>query len=165
MIEFIDDFLPSNQFERIRDNLMGQDFPWYWNNYVNDPDEEPQHGQFTHGFFNYELDNPWGSIWGKYIWEDFIDSFTWKEMLRVKANLIPRTANNIVSGYHVDQNFPHKACILYINTNNGYTQFEHDGSKVDCVANRMLFFDGSMRHSSVTATDQYNRVVINLNYR
>ena len=164
MIEVIDDFLPSNQFERISGNLMGNNFPWYWNNFVNDRNEQHEHGQFTHGFFNYELDNPWKSIYGQLL-EDFIDSFTWEEILRVKANLIPRTPTNIFSGYHVDQKFPHKAAILYINTNNGYTQFEHDGSKVDCVANRMLFFDGSMRHSSVTATDQHNRVVINVNYK
>ena len=164
MIEFIDDFLPSNQFERISDNLMGKHFPWYWNNYVNDSTEQHEHGQFTHGFFNYENTNPWNSVYGELL-EDFINSFHVKEMLRIKANLIPRTPTNIVSGYHVDQHFPHKAAIFYINTNNGYTQFEHDGSKVDCVANRMLFFDGSMRHSSVTATDQHNRVVINVNYK
>ena len=163
MIEVIDDFLPSNQFERISGNLMGNNFPWYWNNFVNDRNEQHEHGQFTHGFFNYELDNPWKSIYGQLL-EDFIDSFTWKEMLRIKANLIPRTPTNIVSGYHVDQHFPHKVGILYINTNDGCTMFEN-GDKIDCVANRMLFFDGGMRHSSVTATDQYNRIVINLNYK
>mgnify|MGYP001174452880 CR=1 FL=1 len=163
MIEVIDDFLPSNQFEQISINLMGNDFPWYWNNSVNDRTEKHEHGQFTHGFFDYGADNPWRSLYGQLL-EDFIVSFTWKKMIRIKANLIPRTPTNIFSGYHVDQNFPHKVGILYINTNNGYTQFEHDGSKVDCVANRMVFFDGDMRHSSVTATDQYNRVVINLNY-
>ena len=163
MIEVIDDFLPSNQFEQISINLMGKHFPWYWNNFVNDRSEKHEHGQFTHGFFNYENTNPWNSVYGELL-EDFINSFTWKEILRVKANLIPRTPTNIVSGYHVDQYFPHKVGILYINTNNGSTLFEN-GDKIDCVANRMLFFDGDMKHSSVTATDQYNRVVINLNYR
>ena len=163
MIEVIDDFLPSNQFERISDNLMGKDFPWYWNHYVNVSGEQHEHGQFTHNFFNYLDDNPWGSMWGECL-EDLIDSFTWKDLIRIKANLIPRTPTNIVSGYHVDQPFPHKVGILYINTNDGCTMFEN-GDKIDCVANRMLFFDGGMRHSSVTDTDQYNRVVINLNYR
>ena len=164
MIKVIDDFLPSNQFEKIRDNLMGNNFPWYWNNYVNVRSEYHEHGQFTHGFFNVEFDYPWNSVYGELL-EDFVLSFPFKELIRIKANLIPRTPTNILSGYHVDQKFPHKAAILYINTNNGYTQFEHDGSKVDCVANRMIFFDGSMRHSSVTATDQHNRVVINVNYK
>ena len=163
MIKVIDDFLPSNQFEQISINLMGKHFPWYWNNFVNDRSEQHEHGQFTHGFFNYENTNPWNSVYGELL-EDFINSFTWKEILRVKANLIPRTPTNIVSGYHVDQHFPHKAAIFYINTNNGSTIFEN-GDKIDCVANRMLFFDGGMRHSSVTATDQYNRVVINVNYK
>ena len=64
MIEVIDDFLPSNKFEVISDNLMGNNFPWYWNNFVNDRNEQHEHGQFTHGFFNYLNDNPWGSMWG-----------------------------------------------------------------------------------------------------
>ena len=65
MIKVIDDFLPSNQFEQISINLMGKDFPWYWNNFVNDRNEQHEHGQFTHGFFNYENTNPWNSIWGE----------------------------------------------------------------------------------------------------
>ena len=162
MIEVIDDFLPERYFSKIEETLLGTEFPWYWHNYVNTPDEEPQHGQFTHGFFHYMQDNPWNSGYCELI-EDFIHSFKWNEMLRVKANLIPRTTNNIVSGYHVDDLNPHKVGILYINTNNGCTMFEN-GDKIDCVRNRMLFFDGSMRHSSVTATDQNTRVVINLNY-
>ena len=43
MIEVIDDFLPSNQFEQISINLMGNDFPWYWNNSVNDRTEKHEH--------------------------------------------------------------------------------------------------------------------------
>ena len=43
MIEVIDDFLPSNKFEVISDNLMGNNFPWYWNNFVNDRNEQHEH--------------------------------------------------------------------------------------------------------------------------
>ena len=163
MTEVIDNFLPEVYFSQIEETLLGEKFPWYWNSYVNTPDEDVKHGQFIHGFFHYLQDDPWNSSYCDLI-EEFIHSFRWKEMLRVKANLIPRTASRIVSGYHIDDLNPHKVGILYINTNNGYTLFEN-GDRIDCVRNRMLFFDGSQRHSSVTCTDENTRVVINLNYR
>ena len=53
---------------------------------------------------------------------------------------------------------------FYINTNNGYTLFEKDGSKVQSVANRLCTFPSSVRHSSTTQTDVTQRVVINFNY-
>ena len=58
---------------------------------------------------------------------------------------------------------PHEVMILYINTNDGYTVFE-DGTKVESVANRALFFNGKFKHAGTTCTDQPIRVVLNFNY-
>ena len=49
--------------------------------------------------------------------------------------------------------FPYKTAVFYVNTNNGYTEFE-DGTKVESVENRIIFFDGSRPHNSSTCTDQ-----------
>ena len=38
-----------------------------------------------------------------------------------------------------------------------------DTTEVQCVQNRMLLFDGSIEHHSVTSTDS-PRCVININY-
>ena len=56
-----------------------------------------------------------------------------------------------------------KVGIFYLNTNNGYTEFE-DGSKVESVANRFVSFTGDLIHRGVSQTDTKARVVINLNY-
>jgi hypothetical protein len=57
----------------------------------------------------------------------------------------------------------HKTAIFYINTNNGYTEF-NDGTKVDSVENRMLIFPSKLSHRAVAQTDEDQRIVINFNY-
>ena len=52
----------------------------------------------------------------------------------------------------------------YVNTNNGYTEFE-DGQKVYCKKNSILIFDGSLKHRGVKQTDTKMRIAININYR
>ena len=53
--------------------------------------------------------------------------------------------------------------ILYLNTNNGYTEFK-SGDKVKSVSNRVVVFDSNLKHRTVTCTDQKTRIVINFNY-
>ena len=64
---------------------------------------------------------------------------------------------------HIDFDFSHKGAILYINSCNGYTKLE-DGTKIDSVANRILFFDPSTPHCSTTTSDTTARFNINFNY-
>ena len=52
----------------------------------------------------------------------------------------------------------HKGC-----TNNGGTEFR-DKTFSNSVENRVLMFDGSLEHRSVTQTDENFRVNININY-
>ena len=84
-----------------------------------------------------------------------------------KANLNYRTSDNHVGGFHTDFQDEQKngvtTSILYINTNNGGTQFE-DGTRVKSVANRMVTFDCSIKHASVSCTNQDRRILINFNY-
>ena len=53
--------------------------------------------------------------------------------------------------------------IFYINTNNGYTEFE-DGTRVESVANRIVNFPANLKHRGTRCTDQKIRIVINFNY-
>ena len=53
---------------------------------------------------------------------------------------------------------------MYLNTNNGYTLFE-DGTKIDSVANRLVTFNNSTKHSDLTNTcDEPYRLVLNVDY-
>ena len=88
-----------------------------------------------------------------------------KAIYSVKANCNVRTQNIVRHGFHVDvpTNYDSKTAILYINTNNGYTEFEN-GERVESVANRLVLFDSELKHTGTTCTDQQRRVVLNLNY-
>ena len=84
-------------------------------------------------------------------------------MVRARALLYVNQGKQIVHEKHIDYKFPHKTAVFYVNTNNGYTEFE-DGTKVESVENRIVFFDGSIPHNSSTCTDQKIRSVISVNY-
>ena len=95
-----------------------------------------------------------------------LDKINPKALIRIRANCNTITDRIIEHGYHTDvpSGTGCKTSIFYVNTNNGYTLFEEDGSKVQSVANRLCTFPSSTRHSSTTATDVTQRVVINFNY-
>ena len=91
-------------------------------------------------------------------------------MWRIKANLRTRISKNIENEFHCDMGHISEekqkqwtTSIFYINTNNGYTEFE-DGTKVESVANRMITFPTNLKHRGTSCTDEKLRVVINFNY-
>ena len=49
-----------------------------------------------------------------------------------------------------------------MNSNNGYTSINKD--KIESIENRILLFDPSVEHNSVTCTDEKVRLNINFNY-
>lgn len=162
-MKIIDNFLYKKDHEDIYHALMGERFPWFFSNRVVDPHEMNgevlDNFQFYHSMFDkyrqksefYELAKP------------LIYTINPKALIRIKANLIPRHNKIITHGYHNDTDFDNVTAIYYVNTNNGYTKFEN-GEKIESVANRIVFFDSSMKHSGTTCTDQQTRVVINLNF-
>ena len=174
-MEIIDDFLPEDQFKMLRNYMMGSHFPW---NYVPRQayyEDRPNDFQFFHNFYKrgqaeseyYSLINPTlQKLGGK--------------LVRAKAVLTTQTESPRFSGFHHDYRDMTTA-ILYINTNNGYTQFRREHSdwetiaygfppdpdhdaKVESVANRMVIFDSNLEHAGSTCTDQKIRVLINFNY-
>ena len=54
--------------------------------------------------------------------------------------------------------------IFYVNTNNGKTIFKHNKEQISSRENRVVIFDGRLKHAGTTCTDAKNRIVINLNY-
>ena len=85
------------------------------------------------------------------------------KLTRIKINMYPNTQSVQEHGMHVDYPWQHKTALFSINTCDGYTKLE-DGTKIDSVANRMLLFDGRIKHTSSTCTNQVVRVNININY-
>ena len=86
-----------------------------------------------------------------------------KTLLRAQINALVPTNKHIYHDYHVDKTNYHQVGLFYLTTCNGYTEILNT-SKIDCVENRMLIFDGNLEHRSVTSTDHL-RSVINLNFK
>ena len=95
-----------------------------------------------------------------------------KKIERIKVNMTLPTKKHVHHGFHVDfaddwmgnNPWPCKTAIFYINDNNGYTEFEETGEKVESKSNRVVIFDNGLQHAGVTTTNTINRIVMNVNY-
>ena len=171
-IEIIDNYLPQDTFNKLQEDLLSHKFPWCFNEHIIDGLEvisidnsisdykrwSLNNYQFVHVF---EPPSPFIDII-----VPLFDKIDPKKIIRCKMNLNPITQQHEQSPYHIDQpkNTNHKIAIYYINTNNGYTIFEHNKQKVESIANRLVMFHGSLVHAGCSTTNQKRRVVLNLNY-
>ena len=158
MIEIIDDFLPEEEFKTIQSFMMGGEFRWFYTEGRATRDD----GLFLmiHMFFQPDVGANSEHI---DIWNNFMSKIGAKECKRIKANLTFKTPTIEPGSLHID--FPAmKTIVYYINTNNGYTEFEN-GVRVNSVANRVCIFDANLEHCGTTHTEGGpQRVVVNFNY-
>lgn len=162
----IDNFLPAQEFASIQKYLLSMDFPWYYSPYIAKKTEKASLNFYMiHVFFD-EL-RFWSHNTGILtpIYKRLGSSL--RGLIRAKANLYPYSSKLCIHPAHVDYPFTHKASLLYLNTNNGYTKLTAGpwkGTKIKSIANRCVTFDGSTPHSSTTCTDQKVRINIGINY-
>ena len=159
MIKIFDNFLDKETFTQIKNFIMGDDMPWFFNNKVNEENNRDYY--FTHTFFR--QGKVFSSLNEKLI-IPLINQIKYKKLIAAKANLFTKKPKHIKYGLHTDypKDFSHTTIILSINTNNGYTEFEN-GQKVESVENRLLIFDGQLLHQSVGQTDTKQRINLNIN--
>ncbi len=169
-LKIIDNFLTDNDFNLLVNNTVGrndghqvqfrvvsnvenfgaieENWSWYMINML------------------YSTDTPQNEICGK-IYEMFVPKFkelaNFKTMIRIKMNAYPYT--NVVKEHkeHIDFNYEHIGAVFSLNTCDGYTKFS-DGTKVESVANRIVFFDASKYHQSTTTSNAKLRYNINFNF-
>lgn len=160
--EVKENFLDQRSFQLIKDTMLGNDFPWYYNgNKVSVEGSGPYDFQFTHNFYNgFNITSDYFPIL-----EPFIEAIKPAAIVRIKANLTPRTPERVVYGYHTD--YPNakllRTAVLYINSNDGATVFEN-GEEFKSVENRFVVFDSDSIHSGTSCTDEKVRCLININY-
>jgi len=177
-ISIQDNFLVEKEFVALRDIFITLDplspkhttVSWgYSPLVVNAIDEEPSTspGQFFHMVYNSNA--PSSNIYESHFFP-ILEALNVHTLIRIKVNLNPRLTESFYSNFHTDENDtrkrakePYTTSIFYINTNNGYTEFE-DGTKIESVANRMVSFPSNIRHRGVTQTDEQTRIAINFNY-
>ena len=153
-----DNYLNPDDFNALEE-LMGPHFPWYaYNGVVTPMDGQPA---LTHTFYTTGLTQQYFNLI-----VPIMEKINPLALIRVKGNCVPRTTEHQHQGMHIDieGTFVQRLTgILYLNTCNGYTNFEN-APPVESVANRFVIFDGSHRHESVTQTDTPFRYVINFNW-
>ena len=160
--EVIDNFLPNHQFYKLQSLLMGAEFDWYYNDGVTHPDDGLY--QFIHTFYKWSPTSSFQLPTSSFQWiEPYLSFFNMKKIYRVKSNLQLGTASHRKAGYHIDNIPCSTTAILYMNTCNGGTEFKKGGI-IKSVANRVVIFDSTLEHRSVTCTDEKRRIVINFNY-
>ena len=154
--ELIDNFLEPKDLKTIQDLFLGNKIAWNCLDGAVSPNDGNY--QFVHVLYTqYSPCSPFFDALGP-IWQKLQPC----SIVRSKANLNMKTIEHVESEYHTDVDNCITA-IYYVNTNNGYTEFQN-GMKVDSIENRIVIFNSNEKHRAVTTTDTARRVVINFNY-
>ena len=164
MLKVLDNFLPQNQFKPIQDFFFSGELDWRWNDSIAGKNDSLNNFQFNHVFFNTRnpyLDRKY-SPYSNYLKPIFL-KLAPMYTLRVKANLRPRTSFPHKGNWHTDIDIDSLTAIYYLNSNNGYTEFE-SGEIINTIENRIIIFDSNLKHRGVSCTDQKRRIVLNINY-
>ena len=163
-----DNFLIEQDFENIRKEITARSFQWNFSQYVDSQDEELTPGQFIHTVYS-------GCVPCSQFYNSLVPiiehKFGISTLYRIKLNLQPRLPEPFTYMFHSDLSHDFEedvashwtTAILYINTNNGFTEFE-DGVKVESVANRLVMFPSNFKHRGITQTDEQTRIMINFNF-
>tara|TARA_Y100000385_G_C13000475_1_gene596958 strand:+ start:489 stop:1004 length:516 start_codon:yes stop_codon:yes gene_type:complete len=163
-MEIINNFLPQDQFDLLVNQCNSLQFRI--NNGVSgESDGTDKHDwQLSHWFYQlpFEINNE-----TFYMMTDILRKLDPTILSRAKLNINYNTETIHEHGYHndCDKNQMHifESAVFYLNTNDGYTKFE-DGSIVESVANRLVKFPASLRHTGSSCTNAKYRMVLNLLY-
>ena len=170
-LKIIDNFLTDNDFNLLVSNTVGRNdghqvqFRVVSNVENFGVREEDYWSWYLVNMIYYE-DIPQNEIYPN-ICNLFIPRFqhiaNFKTMIRIKMNAYPHT--DVVKEHekHIDFDYEHTGAVFSLNTCDGYTKFS-DGTKVESVANRIVFFDASKYHQSTTTSNAKLRYNMNYNF-
>ena len=163
--------MPVEVFKEFQ--LLVRDIPWYTTLVL--PKENLECDPIYNCMLTlkfYDNYKPESELFFKYI-DPLLTHIKVRSLIRVRANLTMRTEKIIKHGFHIDYQaivdgeFQETnncfSSILYLNTNDGYTEFEN-GTKIKSIENRLVTFPISYKHTGTTCTDKSFRCVINFCY-
>ena len=172
--EIIDNFLTIDQFKHVLEyTYMGRrssELIWSKAEKVFG-DDSKYNLQYVHTLYDFYI--PRSPLF--YALEFILQKLSVISVYGIKMNKEPLYPERYYSDFHYDFNcstgthekpigHSHmKTGILYLNTNDGYTEFEN-GKTVKSVANRFVEFPANTLHRGVSQTDTDLRYVINFNY-
>jgi len=176
-IRIEENFLPREHFESLCGVLTSTNFPWYFTPTVTTYDDDtdsrlfnPHPGFFYHEIYKHNV--PCSPFYDEPALGYIHQQLNFTVLIGIRANLNPRLPEPYHSEFHFDLSSDMTATeasdwttsIFYVNTNNGYTEMQATGERVESVANRLVSFPASTVHRAVTQTDEQTRILINFNY-
>ena len=168
MIEVVDNFASNYYCDKLYELFLQRigKFPWYiseTNPIKNDLNVvEPLKEKYFYFVHNLLRDNNQSSQFDCI--EPLLEKIKYDSLIRVKANCYLKGEKLIQHEWHRDYQYKHYGALFYVNTCDGFTEFEC-GTKVSCVRNRIVFFDPSKKHRSSNTTNCPFRFTINFNYQ
>ena len=159
-------FLAPDLFEKIKNLIMDQDFPWRRRDHMtgNNPTDKMY---FTYSFYNEMA--PKSDFYAPYI-IPILQKLQAKAPLQIKANMFISSLFK-ASKWHSDYTFKSQTAILYLNDCDGGTQLMPPDPKtnnkiafIKADANKMLVFDTPILHRGLTSKKEPVRYIINFNY-
>jgi len=167
-LKIIDNFLPEKEFQTLVNAITGisPSINFRIVTAVEDASGSEDYWSWYMIHMVYAMDMPQSKIYSdirKMFVPKFYEVANFKTMSRIKINAYPYT--NIVKEHkeHTDTKFSHTGAVFSINTCDGYTKIKGE-TKVQSIANRIVFFDGSEPHQSTTTSNAKLRYNINFNF-
>jgi hypothetical protein len=158
-IKIKDNFFEQETFNSIFNAISSDEFPWFYLNGIANKEDLSDLGFYHILYYNHRPN----SSFADHIISPIVAAVKPKAIIRCRVSSYLMGGKIIHHAWHKDWPYSHKAFMLYLNTNDGYTSFK-DGTKINCVANRAVFFDPSVLHRSSNCTDQERRLVLTMNY-
>ena len=152
----IPNFLKHYTFTELKNTVTGKNFRWYFPQSSGEPEQYSNLLYYDHQFSEDVTPKL------KRMLSTICIQLGAIAVFRIKVNATPKGAPE--QQWHTDWQLstPNKTCVIYLNDNNGYTEFR-DGKKILSVKNTAVIFDSNLEHRGVPSTDN-RRLVLNINY-
>ena len=153
-------FLTTDFFEKIKNLVMNQDFPWRRRDRMTTDANDKMY--FTHCFYNNMI--PHSEFYQPYI-IPILKKLHAKAPIQIRSNMFI-SAMFKTSNWHRDYDFKCKTAILYLNDCDGGTELKINNkiTFIKADANKMLVFDTPILHRAITSKEEPIRYIINFNY-
>jgi len=158
-------FMGDEYCNHLRNTFASNIFPWYYNSHVAGPHvDEGKEFFFTHMIFDWRERKVNSKKAFEYV-APLLDKLKLDLtfLKRIKLNFYTNQGKFIEHDFHVDFPEPHTTFIYSLNTTNGYCEFE-DGTKSLDIADKLIKFDGLIKHRGTTTTDNFYRMNMVINY-
>ena len=153
-------FLEEKYFKQIKDFFFGEKCLWSYRPHQTNNDD---------GFFAHDIFLNFQSVSTSFnLLEPLLNklSVNKNNLIQIRANLLISKPEHKYSKFHIDckSNEDFTTAIFYLNTCNGSTIFEKDNTEIKSEENKLLVFDGNLKHKAKSQTDTDKRIVINFNF-